>query len=107
MLQREPLPELALVGGTCGMAEVSLDGVPQGFELSIWLTGAEAMRVLPTGFWLRVAGADTFFTPAGVLFNRARFAATKVLPASDPAPRTPDVWLLQTKPLCPAQGELP
>lgn len=104
MRQREPLPELALVGGTGGLAEVSLDAAPQVFELSLWLTGAEAKRLMPTGFWLRVADADMFFIPAGALFNRARFAATRVLAASDPAPRTPDVWLLQTRPLGPAQG---
>lgn len=89
------------------MGEISADLVARALVLSIWLTGAEALRLMPTGFWVRIADADVFFGPVGTLFNRARFEAKRVLQATDPAPRSPDVWLLQTRPLGLATGVQP
>lgn len=106
-MQREPAPELALVGGAVGNVEVSADLGPSSLNLSLWLVGAEARRVQGSGFWVRLGGVDMFFTPVGELFNRARFEATQWLAASDPAPRLPDVWLLRSKPRGLASGVQP
>lgn len=101
-VDRLPAPELALVGAGCGLVEVSADMVSVGtMQWMVWLRGPGAVRYMETGFWVRLglAGpADVYFAPRGVLFNRARFEATQVLLASDPAPRLPDVWLLRSKP---------
>jgi hypothetical protein len=102
MSERQPGPELALVLGSAGMAEVSADMGANGLSVSMWLTGGWARQAAAEGFWVRMAGADVFFETRDLLFNRARFEATRVLQASDPAPRTPDVWLPLPRP--PAQG---
>lgn len=97
-MRREPAPELAQVAGACGMAEVSVDFSPDGLRLVLWLAGAEARRLMPTGFWLRMAGADMFFAHRGQLFNRAMFVAERAVLVDDPEPRLPDAWLLGASP---------
>lgn len=97
-MERQPAPELALMGGSAGMVEVSADLRPDDLALRVWLTSGWALKFKDTGFWVRMAGADVFFAPCGVLFNRATFEATRVLQASDPTPRTPDAWLPRAAP---------
>ena len=92
-MQREPAPEFALVSASGGLyVECTMDAVPLGLELSLWVGGVHGARLAATGFWAGMAGCDVFFEPRGVLFNRARFQATRALLATDPAPRSPSVW---------------
>ncbi len=102
---RSAPPELALVAGSNEVAEISADMASRELKMFIWLVGGEALRRMKTGFWVRIADADVFFSSAGMLFNRARFEATQVLVATDPTPRTPDVWLFGSRPLGSTTGE--
>lgn len=94
-MQREPAPELALVAASGGQVEISADATSDGgMRQVLWLRGALARRLMPTGFWVRQGGADVFFAPRGDCFNRAQFVADRMLPVDDPAPRVPDAWLM-------------
>lgn len=92
-IERQPAPEVALVGGHT-LAEISADALIDGMELSLWFSPPGCHRYLD-GCWVRLAGADVFFERRPDVFNRFHLVAARVLTASDPQPRVPDVWFPQ------------